>query len=67
MPVGIIKGALARLGFQATVTSEITLLPQCTHQPLFTASDDIDYNLDVPRYIPAEATQGHIIQHYLHR
>ena len=29
MPVGIIKGALARMGYQATVTTEIVQLPQC--------------------------------------
>ncbi|RPD81509.1 transport protein particle component [Lentinus tigrinus ALCF2SS1-7] len=32
MPAGIIRGALSRLGFQATVTPEITALPQCTFQ-----------------------------------
>ncbi|TFK81724.1 transport protein particle component [Polyporus arcularius HHB13444] len=32
MPAGIIRGALIRLGFQATVTPEITTLPQCTFQ-----------------------------------
>ncbi|EKM60675.1 uncharacterized protein PHACADRAFT_65402, partial [Phanerochaete carnosa HHB-10118-sp] len=29
MPAGIIRGALARLGFQAVVVPEITTLPQC--------------------------------------
>ncbi|KAI0735763.1 transport protein particle component [Earliella scabrosa] len=32
MPAGIIRGALTRLGFQATVVPEITTLPQCTFQ-----------------------------------
>ncbi|KAF7784856.1 hypothetical protein Agabi119p4_1021 [Agaricus bisporus var. burnettii] len=32
MPAGIIKGALSRLGYNATVTAEITSLPQCTFQ-----------------------------------
>ncbi|KAI0762509.1 transport protein particle component [Fomes fomentarius] len=32
MPGGIIRGALLRLGFQATVVPEITTLPQCTFQ-----------------------------------
>ncbi|KAL5534808.1 hypothetical protein ACEPAG_1272 [Sanghuangporus baumii] len=32
MPVGIIKGALARMGYQATVVPEIQHLPQCTFQ-----------------------------------
>ncbi|KAH8101402.1 TRAPP complex subunit trs33 [Cristinia sonorae] len=32
MPGGIIRGALARLGFQAAVIPEITQLPQCTFQ-----------------------------------
>ncbi|KAJ7288409.1 TRAPP complex subunit trs33 [Mycena rebaudengoi] len=32
MPAGIIRGALSRLGFQTTVTPEITSLPQCTFQ-----------------------------------
>jgi hypothetical protein len=29
MPAGIIRGALSRLGFQTTVTPEITSIPQC--------------------------------------
>ena len=29
MPAGIIKGALARMGYQATVTPDIPRLPQC--------------------------------------
>lgn len=29
MPAGIIKGALARMGFQTTVIPEIVQLPQC--------------------------------------
>ena len=29
MPIGIIKGALARMGYQATVTTESVQLPQC--------------------------------------
>ncbi|KAG6848246.1 hypothetical protein H0H93_001972 [Arthromyces matolae] len=32
MPAGIIRGALARLGYHGTVTPEITSLPQCTFQ-----------------------------------
>ncbi|KAF8627098.1 hypothetical protein AX15_004548 [Amanita polypyramis BW_CC] len=32
MPAGIIRGALARLGYQCTVAAEITTLPQCTFQ-----------------------------------
>ncbi|KAI0367457.1 transport protein particle component [Pilatotrama ljubarskyi] len=32
MPAGIIRGALARLGFQAVVVPEVTNLPQCTFQ-----------------------------------
>ncbi|KAI0085698.1 NO signaling/Golgi transport ligand-binding domain-containing protein [Irpex rosettiformis] len=32
MPAGMIKGALSRLGFQAVVVPEITVLPQCTFQ-----------------------------------
>ncbi|PFH47197.1 hypothetical protein AMATHDRAFT_152747 [Amanita thiersii Skay4041] len=32
MPTGIIRGALARLGYQCTVTAEVTSLPQCTFQ-----------------------------------
>ncbi|KAJ3769726.1 TRAPP complex subunit trs33 [Lentinula raphanica] len=32
MPAGIIKGALARLGYNATVSPEVTNLPQCTFQ-----------------------------------
>ncbi|KAJ7366782.1 TRAPP complex subunit trs33 [Mycena albidolilacea] len=32
MPAGIIRGALSRLGFQTTVSPEITSLPQCTFQ-----------------------------------
>ncbi|KAF7314199.1 hypothetical protein MKEN_00892100 [Mycena kentingensis (nom. inval.)] len=32
MPAGIIRGALSRLGFQTTVTTEINALPQCTFQ-----------------------------------
>ncbi|KAI1789158.1 transport protein particle component [Ganoderma leucocontextum] len=32
MPAGVIRGALARLGFQATVIPEVTTLPQCTFQ-----------------------------------
>jgi Transport protein particle (TRAPP) component len=31
MPAGIIRGALARLGFQGTVVPEVTSLPQCMH------------------------------------
>ena len=30
MPAGIIRGALARMGFQAAVVPEVTALPQCT-------------------------------------
>ncbi|PAV21664.1 transport particle component [Pyrrhoderma noxium] len=32
LSVGIIKGALARMGYQATVTPEIQHVPQCTFQ-----------------------------------
>ncbi|KAI0761626.1 transport protein particle component [Trametes elegans] len=32
MPGGILRGALARLGFQAVVVPEVTNLPQCTFQ-----------------------------------
>ncbi|CAL1696801.1 unnamed protein product [Somion occarium] len=32
MPGGIIRGALARLGFQAAVVPELSSLPQCTFQ-----------------------------------
>ncbi|KAH9927414.1 transport protein particle component [Epithele typhae] len=32
MPAGIIRGALGRLGYQASVTPEVTTLPQCTFQ-----------------------------------
>ncbi|TFK38760.1 TRAPP complex subunit trs33 [Crucibulum laeve] len=32
MPGGIIRGALSRMGFNGTVTPEITSLPQCTFQ-----------------------------------
>jgi len=32
LPAGIIRGALTRLGFQATVAPEITSMPQCTFQ-----------------------------------
>ncbi|KAG5728802.1 Trafficking protein particle complex subunit 6B [Termitomyces sp. T112] len=32
MPAGIIRGALARLGYHSTVVPEITILPQCTFQ-----------------------------------
>jgi len=32
MPAGIIRGALSRLGFNGTVSPEITSLPQCTFQ-----------------------------------
>ncbi|KAI0666187.1 transport protein particle component [Trametes maxima] len=32
MPAGIIRGALARLGFQPVVVPEVTNLPQCTFQ-----------------------------------
>ncbi|KAJ7212188.1 TRAPP complex subunit trs33, partial [Mycena pura] len=32
IPAGIIRGALSRLGYQTTVTPEITSLPQCTFQ-----------------------------------
>jgi len=32
MPGGIIRGALARIGFQAVVVPEVTQLPQCTFQ-----------------------------------
>lgn len=32
MPAGIIRGALSRMGYNATVTPEITSLPQCTFQ-----------------------------------
>ncbi|KAF7437448.1 Trafficking protein particle complex subunit 33 [Pleurotus ostreatus] len=32
LPAGIIKGALSRLGIQATITPEINSLPQCTFQ-----------------------------------
>ncbi|TBU48738.1 transport protein particle component [Dichomitus squalens] len=32
MPAGIIRGALGRLGYQATVVPEVTVLPQCTFQ-----------------------------------
>ncbi|KAI8983301.1 transport protein particle component [Trametes punicea] len=32
VPAGIIRGALARLGFQAVVVPEVTNLPQCTFQ-----------------------------------
>ncbi|KAH9850611.1 transport protein particle component [Lenzites betulinus] len=32
MPAGIIRGALARLGFQAVVVPEVTNVPQCTFQ-----------------------------------
>ncbi|KAF9071481.1 transport protein particle component [Rhodocollybia butyracea] len=32
MPAGIIKGALSRLGYNATVSPEVTTLPQCTFQ-----------------------------------
>jgi len=31
MPAGIIRGALSRLGVQATVVPEVTSLPQCMH------------------------------------
>ncbi|KIL57738.1 hypothetical protein M378DRAFT_200713 [Amanita muscaria Koide BX008] len=32
MPIGIIRGALGRLGYTCTVSAEITSLPQCTFQ-----------------------------------
>ncbi|GJJ13810.1 hypothetical protein Clacol_008067 [Clathrus columnatus] len=32
LPAGVLRGALSRLGIQATVTTEILLLPQCTFQ-----------------------------------
>ncbi|KAF7299067.1 hypothetical protein MIND_00855000 [Mycena indigotica] len=32
LPAGIIRGALSRIGYQTTVTPEITSLPQCTFQ-----------------------------------
>ncbi|KAF8629002.1 hypothetical protein AX17_005858 [Amanita inopinata Kibby_2008] len=32
MPTGVIRGALARLGYHSTVTAEITSLPHCTFQ-----------------------------------
>lgn len=35
LPAGIIKGALHRLGFQATVSPEITTLPQCMQIPCY--------------------------------
>lgn len=35
MPAGVIKGALFRLGFQATVTPEIISLPQCVYQSVY--------------------------------
>ncbi|KAF8525084.1 TRAPP complex subunit trs33 [Hysterangium stoloniferum] len=31
-PAGLLRGALSRLGYQATVVAEITSLPQCTFQ-----------------------------------
>ena len=41
MSAGIIKGALARLGFQAVVVPEIATLPQCT--PRCCSSDTITH------------------------
>ncbi|PCH33186.1 TRAPP complex subunit trs33 [Wolfiporia cocos MD-104 SS10] len=32
MPVGILRGALIRLGYQAVVVAEVTNLPQCSFQ-----------------------------------
>ncbi|KAF9007850.1 transport protein particle component [Cyathus striatus] len=32
MPAGIIRGALARMGHNSTITPEVTSLPQCTFQ-----------------------------------
>ena len=31
MPAGIIRGALSRLGYNGTVTPEITSMPQCEY------------------------------------
>ena len=53
MSAGIIKGALARLGFQAVVVPEITTLPQCT--PL--VHHQLARSLIVRRYIPSQAAQ----------
>jgi hypothetical protein len=38
VPAGIIRGALARLGLQGTVTPEITDLPRCEPTPLLEIS-----------------------------
>jgi hypothetical protein len=52
MSAAIIRGALARLGLQATVVPEITNLPQCTSNRIFSVI--IRFN-HLSRHIPSEA------------
>ena len=54
MPAGIIKGALARMGYQATVTPEITQLPACECSSLYyIPSSELSTNSQY-RYLPSE-------------
>lgn len=56
MPAGVIKGALSRLGYNGTVTPEITSLPQCTPP-----HGIILYHISsVCRYISSQITQKYM-------
>lgn len=56
MPGGIIRGALARLGFQAAVVPELSSLPQCMSR--IKDFDKTKLTSSSRRYIPSEVTQG---------
>ena len=52
MPAGMIKGALSRLGFQAVVVPEITVLPQC--KPILLPLEIMSHLIAFNRHIPSE-------------
>lgn len=58
MPAGIIRGALARIGYQAAVVPEVTALPQCMYYAyrLVRPLGPLVYRLS--RYIPSQAPKG---------
>lgn len=60
LPAGIIKGALSRLGIQATITPEINSLPQCRCRRFEVYLAD-----DMPRHVPGETSEGVDISWYV--
>ena len=55
MPAGIIRGALARIGYQAAVVPEVTALPQCMYYA-YSLVGPLVYRIS--RYIPSQAAKG---------